>query len=131
MATQRPAAATVDAYIAAFPPDVQAVLQQVRQAVRAAVPVAEETISYQIPAYKQAGILVYFAAFKNHIGFYPPVSGDPALEAAVAPYAGEKGNLRFPLAEPVPLELIGRITRYRLQQNLAKAAAKRPTKPRR
>lgn len=131
MATQRPAAATVDAYIAAFPPDVQAVLQQVRQAVRAAAPMAEETISYQIPAYKQAGILVYFAAFKNHIGFYPPVNGDPALEAAVAPYAGEKGNLRFPLAEPIPLELIGRITRYRLQQNLAKAAAKRPTKPRR
>ncbi len=131
MATQRPAAATVDAYIAAFPPDVQAVLQQVRQAVRAAAPMAEETISYQIPAYKQAGILVYFAAFKNHIGFYPQVNGDPALEAAVAPYAGEKGNLRFPLAEPIPLELIGRITRYRLQQNLAKAAAKRPTKPRR
>lgn len=131
MATQRPAAATVDAYIAAFPPDVQAVLQQVRQAVRAAAPMAEETISYQIPAYKQAGILVYFAAFKNHIGFYPPVNGDPVLEAAVAPYAGEKGNLRFPLAEPIPLELIGRITRCRLQQNLAKAGAKRPTKPRR
>ena len=104
MATQRPAAATVDAYIAAFPPDVQAVLQQVRQAVRAAAPMAEETISYQIPAYKQAGILVYFAAFKNHIGFYPPVNGDPAEDdqddaeipiRALSDLAGSDAHLDF------------------------------------
>lgn len=69
-------------------------------------------------------MLVYFAAFKGHIGFYPPVSGDPALEQAVAPYAGEKGNLRFPLGEPVPLDLVRRITTLRLGQNLAKAAGK-------
>lgn len=120
MATRRPVAATIDEYIAAFPPGVQVVLQQVRQAVRDAAPQAEEAISYQIPAYRQHGVLVYFAAFKNHVGFYPPVDGDAALEAAVARYAGPKGNLKFPLDEPMPLELIGRITRHRLAQNLAK-----------
>jgi len=124
MATQRPAPATIDDYIAGFPPDVQAVLQEVRAAVRAAAPQAVEAISYRIPAFKQDGVLVYFAAFTGHIGFYPPVSGDAALERAVAPYAGEKGNLRFPLGEPIPLDLVRRITTLRLAQNLAKAAAK-------
>ena len=123
MVTRRHAAATIDEYIAAFPPEVQAVLQKVRQTVRDAAPEAEEAISYQIPAFKQNGVLVYFAAFKNHIGFYPPVSGDPALASAASPYAGEKGNLRFPLNQPIPFELIGRITRLRLKQNLAKAAS--------
>jgi uncharacterized protein YdhG (YjbR/CyaY superfamily) len=75
-------------------------------------------------------VLVYFAAFNHHIGFYPPVSGDPALEAAAAPYAGEKGNLRFPLKEPMPLALIERITRLRVAQNEAKASRKRKTKAR-
>ena len=129
MATRRPAAATIDEYIAAFAPEVQAVLQQVRLTVRAAAPEAEEAISYQIPVFKQEGVLVYFAAFKNHIGLYPPISGDPRLEKAVAPYAGAKGNLRFPLDRPIPFELIGRITRLRLKQNLAKAASKAEKKP--
>ena len=124
MVTRRLAAATVDEYIAAFPPEVQAVLQKVRQTVREAAPEAEEAISYQIPAFKQNGVLVYFAAFKNHIGFYPPVRGDPALAKAVSPYAGEKGNLRFPFNQAVPFELISRITRLRLKQNLAKAASR-------
>ena len=110
---------TIDAYIDGFPPSVQAILQSVRQTVRSAAPQAEETISYRIPAFKQRGVLVYFAAFNHHIGFYPPVSGDPALEAAAAPYAGEKGNLRFPLEEPMPLALIARITRLRVAQNAA------------
>ena len=73
-------------------------------------------------------MLVYFAAFNHHIGFYPPISGDPTLEAAVAPYAGEKGNLRFPLDKPIPLALIERITRLRVAQNEAKALAKRGKK---
>ena len=124
VATRRPVAATVDDYIAAFAPAVQAVLRQVRQTVREAAPDAEEGISYQIPAFRQDGVLVYFAAFKSHVGFYPPVSGDAALQAAVAPYAGAKGNLRFPLDQPMPLELIGRITRLRLQQNQARRAAR-------
>ena len=124
MATNRPTAATIDEYICAFPPEVQAVLQKVRQSVRDAAPEAEEVISYRIPAFKQHGVLIYFAAFKNHIGFYPPVSGDPALEKAVSRYAGEKGSLRFPLNQPIPFDLIGRITRLRLRQNLARAASK-------
>jgi uncharacterized protein YdhG (YjbR/CyaY superfamily) len=129
METRRPATATIDEYIAAFAPEVQAVLQQVRRTVRAAAPEAEEAISYQIPVFKQEGVLVYFAAFKNHIGLYPPISGDPRLEKAVAPYAGAKGNLRLPLDRPIPFELIGRITRLRLKQNLAKAALKAGKKP--
>ena len=99
-------------------------LQAVRQVVRRAAPDAEEVISYQIPAYQQAGILVYFAAFKKHLGFYPPVEGHAQLAQDIAPYSGEKGNLRFPYSQPIPYELIERITRLRVQQNLAKASAK-------
>ncbi len=112
----------IDAYIAAQPEDVQALLEQVRAAVRRAAPEATEVISYRIPAFRQRSVLVYFAAFKRHIGFYPPVQGDPALQAEAAPYAGEKGNLRFPLDQPLPLALIERITRLRLAQDLARPA---------
>lgn len=99
-------------------------LQAVRAVVRRAAPGAEEVISYQIPAYRQAGILVYFAAFKKHLGLYPPVKGDAQLAQDIAPYSGEKGNLRFPYSQPIPYELIERITRLRVLQNLAKASAK-------
>ena len=115
---------TIDAYIAGFSPEVQAILQRIRHTVRAAAPEAKEVISYRMPAFMQGGILVYFAAFKAHIGIYPPVRGDAALEKVLAPYAGEKGNLRFPLDEPVPLDLIERIVKHRLAQNLAKKATK-------
>ena len=120
MSTKRGTPASMDDYIAGFTPEVQAMLQEVRQAVHRAAPQAQECISYQIPAFRQGGILVYFAAFKKHIGFYPPVRGDAKLEAAVARYAGEKGNLRFPLEQPMPLELIEQITRLRLKQEQAK-----------
>lgn len=113
----------IDRYIATFPADVQAILQQVRLAIRTAAPDAEEVISYKMPAFRQAGIVVYFAAFKRHIGLYPPVRGDAELQRAVAPYAGEKGNLRFPLDRPMPCELIARVAALRLQQNLAKASS--------
>src|SRR6185369_1983952 len=111
---------TIDEYISAFSPDVQTILQQIRQVVQSAAPGAQETISYQIPAFKLNGVLVYFAAFKKHIGFYPPVRGDVRLEKAVAPYAGEKGNLRFPLDQPIPFDLIERIVKLRVKHNLAK-----------
>jgi uncharacterized protein YdhG (YjbR/CyaY superfamily) len=101
------------------------VLQQVRQVVRSAAPDAHEVISYRMPALKQHGILVYFAAFKNHIGLYPPIKGDARLQKAAAPYAGEKGNLRFPLDQPIPFDLIAGLTRLRVAQDLANAAAKR------
>lgn len=119
------APATVDEYIAEFSPEVQSILRRVRQVVRKAAPEAQEVISYRMPALRQSGILVYFAAFRNHIGLYPPVSGDARIEKAIAPYAGEKGNLRFSFDKRIPYELIGRITAHRLKQNLAKAAITR------
>ncbi|MBC7982258.1 MAG: DUF1801 domain-containing protein, partial [Candidatus Obscuribacterales bacterium] len=124
MPTKRNAPATIDEYIAAASPDVQAILQKIRKVVRSAAPDAQEAISYQIPAFKLNGVLVYFAAFKKHIGFYPPVSGDARLEKAVSPYAGEKGNLRFPLDQPMRFDLIERITKLRVKQNMAKAASR-------
>ncbi len=125
MATTRPTPANVDEYISAFSPEVQAILQQVRQVVRSAAPEAREVISYQMPALKQNGVLVYFAAFKKHIGFFPPIKGDAKLEKAASVYAGEKGNLRFPLDQPMPFDLIKRLTELRVKQDLANAAAKR------
>jgi uncharacterized protein YdhG (YjbR/CyaY superfamily) len=125
----KPSAATVpttiDEYISAFSPEVQSILQRVRRVAREAAPEAQEVISYRMPALKQGETLVFFAAFKSHIGLYPPVSGDPAIEKAIAPYAGEKGNLRFPYDKPIPYELIARITAFRLKQSLAKAPIKR------
>ncbi|MBM4088922.1 MAG: hypothetical protein FJ276_05740 [Planctomycetes bacterium] len=115
----------IDEYIARFPDDVRVVLENVRATIRTAAPEAKETISYQMPAFMQHGILVYFAAWQNHIGLYPPVSGDEALEQAVARYAGPKGNLQFPLDEPIPYALIARIAKSRVKQDAEKAAAKR------
>ena len=117
--------ADVDAYIATFPADVQAVLQKVRATVRVGRGGAHEVISYRMPALKQHGVLVYFAAFKHHIGFYPPIRGDARLEQAAARYAGEKGNLRFPLDEPIPYTLIARLTKLRVRQDRAAAQARR------
>ncbi len=118
----------IDDYISKFPEDVRAVLEKVRATIRNAAPDANEVISYQMPAFKQHGILVYFAAWKQHIGLYPPISGDKALEKAVARYAGPKGNLQFPLNEPMPLRLIGQIVKLRVKQDNEKAAAKRKKK---
>lgn len=103
--------------------DVQAVLKQVRETTRRAGP--EEVISYKMPAIKHQGILVYFAAWKTHIGLYQPISVDEALEKAVARYAGPKGNLQFPLDQPIPFKLIQRIVKPRVKQDTEKAAAKR------
>lgn len=101
------------------------ILEKVRRTIRATAPKATETISYQMPAFKQHGILVYFAAWKKHIELYPPVSGDKALEKVVGHYAGPKGNLQFPLNEPIPYDLIKRIVKLRVKQDSAKASAKR------
>jgi len=115
----------VDEYIAAFPPGVRTILRKIRTTVAATAPNASEKISYRMPAFAQDGILIYFAAFKNHIGVFPPVSGNPRLERALTRYKGPKGNLKFPIDEPVPYHLITRIVALRLRQNAAKAAAKR------
>ena len=113
--------ASIDEYIQAFPPEIQSILQSIRTTIRKAAPEAEEIISYRMPAFRQNGILVYFAAFKKHIGLFPPVSGDAAIEKAIAPYAGPKGNLQFPLDQPIPYKLIERIVKLRLKQNQAKS----------
>lgn len=124
MSPKRPVPPDVDAYLRELPPDVQALLARVRATVREAAPDAEEIISYGMPAYRQHGILAYFAAFKQHIGFYPPVEGNAALVREASRYAGEKGNLRFPYAQPIPYDLIGRIVRHRLATNQSKPKAK-------
>jgi uncharacterized protein YdhG (YjbR/CyaY superfamily) len=117
--------ATIDKYIAAHPPAVRTILRRIKRTVSDAVPDAEETISYRMPAFKLDGVLLYFAAFKSHIGLFPPVKGDASLERAVKRYAGPKGNLRFPYDEPIPYGLIRRIVRVRAKQNLEKARGKR------
>jgi uncharacterized protein YdhG (YjbR/CyaY superfamily) len=115
---------SIDQYIQACSPAVRPALQKIRATIRRAAPRAVEAISYRIPAFMLEGVLVYFAAFKNHIGLYPPLRGDAKLQADTARYAGPKGNLRFPLDEPIPYALIARIVKARVKQNLAKAAAK-------
>jgi uncharacterized protein YdhG (YjbR/CyaY superfamily) len=116
---------SIDQYIAACSPEVRAILRKFRSTIKqAAPPEAEELISYRMPAFRLHGILVYFAAFKNHIGMFPPIRGDAKLEAAVAKYAGPKGNLRFPLDQPFPYALVTRIVKFRVKQNMAKAMKK-------
>lgn len=118
---------TIDEYIALYPADVQAILQKIRATIRKAAPDAEEKISYQIPAFALHGNLVYFGAFKKHIGFYPPIR-DEKLKREAAIYAGEKGNLQFPLDQAIPYALIGRIVKARVKENLAKVAGKKKKK---
>jgi uncharacterized protein YdhG (YjbR/CyaY superfamily) len=121
MPISRPAPRNIDEYIAAFTPEVQAILEKIRLTIKQAAPDAQETIIYNIPAFKLGGILVYFAAFKKHIGLYPPIRGDAKLEKSISRYAGEKGNLQFPLDEPIPYGLIERIVKLRVKQNKLKA----------
>jgi uncharacterized protein YdhG (YjbR/CyaY superfamily) len=121
MATGRATPRNIDEYIASFSPDVQTILEKIRMTIRNAAPGAQETISYKIPAFRLNRILVYFAAFKNHIGLYPPLRGDASLMKAISAYAGEKGNLQFPLDRPIPYGLIKRIVKVRVKQNSSKA----------
>jgi uncharacterized protein YdhG (YjbR/CyaY superfamily) len=116
---------TIDAYIAASAPDVQPILRKIRATIKKAAPGATEMISYRMPAFALEGNLVYFAAFKNHVGLYPPVRGDAKLMAAVSSYANEKGNLRFPLDQRIPYALITRIVKARVRENLHRAAARK------
>lgn len=102
--------ATIDAYIASFPADVQVILQEVRRRIRKAVPTADETISYGIPAFTLGGrYLVYVAGWKHHISVYPVPAGDAAFRREIEPYVAGKGTLAFPLGEPIPYDLIGRV----------------------
>jgi uncharacterized protein YdhG (YjbR/CyaY superfamily) len=122
---------TIDDYIAAFPADVQALLQAVRATIHAAAPDAEERISYGMPAFAQEGALVYFAALKNHIGLYPTSSGIAAFQQEISAYESSKGAVKFPKDQPMPLDLITKIVQYRVSENLNRAAAKRSKAQRR
>ncbi len=119
---------TIDEYIETFPEDIQKKLRQVRTTVKAAAPDAEEKISYQMPTFTLSGNLVYFAAFKNHIGLYPTPSGTAAFKRELAGYKASKGSIHFPLDEPLPLKLISRIVKFRVTENRRKAAAKKTGK---
>lgn len=128
----RPAAApaTIDDVIARCPPAVAARMARIRRIVRAEAPAAIEVISYRMPAFRRRGILLFFSPFRAHIGLYPPVTGDAALERAIAPFAGPKGNLKFPHDQPLPLALIRRIVRLRVAQDDARAPAAAGTRRR-
>jgi len=119
---------TIDAYIASFPSKVQAILRKIRATVRKAAPDAQEKISYRMPAFFQNGVLIYFAAFKQHIGVFPPIRGDTDLQKQLAPYRGPKGNLKFPLDEPMPYDLIRRLVMFQLKQREEKVGSKRAKK---
>ena len=109
-----------DAYLERFPKNVQRLLQEMRLTIKKAAPQAKETISYGIPAFTLNGLLVWFAAHKNHIGFYPRASAIAAFKKELSAYNGAKGSVQFPFDKPLPLALISRIVKYRMKQNLSK-----------
>ena len=111
-------------YIAGFPLDVQGILKKIRVTIREAAPDAEETMSYQIPTFVLEGNLVHFAAFKKHIGFYPTPTGTEKFQKELSVYKGAKGSVRFPLDKPIPFDLISKIVKFRVKENLESAKAK-------
>lgn len=113
-----------DEYIALFPPEIQKLLTQMRQTIKHAAPDAFEKISYQMPTFDLQGNLVHFAAFKNHIGFFPTSSGTEGFKEEIAIYKNSKGAIQFPLDKPLPLELITKITKFRVSENLKRAEEK-------
>jgi len=116
---------TIDEYISGFPEDIQTLLQQIRVTIREAAPEAEEAIKYAMPTFVLNGNLVHFAAFKNHIGFYPVPSGIEAFKKELSVYKGAKGSVQFPLDQPMPLELITQIVKFRVSENMKKAKLKK------
>jgi uncharacterized protein YdhG (YjbR/CyaY superfamily) len=119
---------SMDSYISRFPKEVQKILERVRSTIREAAPDAGETINYGIPTFTLKGNLVHFAAFKNHIGFYPAPSGIEKFKNELSVYEGAKGSVQFPLDQPIPLDLISRITKFRVKENLERAEAKSKNK---
>ncbi len=109
---------SVEEYMARYPKDVQDILKKIRQVIKEAAPEAEETISYGMPSYKLNGPLVYFAAFKNHIGFYAIPSGISAFENQLSPYKRGKGSVQFQIKEPIPYDLIREIVKFRAKENM-------------
>lgn len=124
MKADQPVPKNIDEYIAGFPPEIQEKLEKIRATIRKAAPKAEEAISYMIPTFKLHGVLVHFAAFKNHIGFYPAPGGIEAFKEELSGYEISKGTVRFPLDQRIPYPLISKIVKFRVAQNLDNAAAK-------
>ncbi len=120
MLAQKKQCKTIDAYIKTFPNKTQEILETMRETIRKAAPQAVEAISYQIPTFKLNGNLVHFAAFKNHIGFYPTSSGTKAFKRELSQYKGAKGSVQFPIDEPIPYDLVKKIVRFRLKENQEK-----------
>ena len=118
MEKNKPTPKTIDEYIKAFPRDIQEKLRAMRKTIHAAAPEAEEKISYQMPTFFLRGNLVHFAAFKNHIGFYPVPSGILAFKKELSPYTTTKGGVQFPLDKPLPLALVARIVKFRVAENV-------------
>jgi uncharacterized protein YdhG (YjbR/CyaY superfamily) len=125
MAPNQTAPKTIDEYIAGFPQDVQENLEKIRMTIRKAAPEAEETIKYQMPTFTLKGNLVHFAAFKKHIGFYPVPTGIEKFKHELSAYRGGKGSVQFPLDQPIPFDLISKIVKFRVEENLKKAEAKK------
>jgi uncharacterized protein YdhG (YjbR/CyaY superfamily) len=119
---------SIDEYIATCPEDIQKILKKIRATIKAAAPDAEEKISYQMPTFALKGNLVHFAAFKNHIGFYPVPTGIEKFKKELSVYEGAKGSVKFPLDKPIPYTLISKIVKFRVKENLAKAAEKEKLK---
>jgi uncharacterized protein YdhG (YjbR/CyaY superfamily) len=117
-------ARNIDEYIAQFPPNVQTILQELRKVIREAASGAEESISYRMPAFKLDGYLVFFAAFKHHIGFYPTPSAIIAFRKELSRYKQAKGSVQFPMDEPIPFDLVKKIVAFRVGENAAKAEKK-------
>jgi len=124
MKTTQAVPQTIDEYIAGFPADVQEVLQKIRKTVHEAAPEATEKISYQMPTFYLKGNLVHFAAFKEHIGFYPVPTGIEKFKKELSVYKQGKGSVQFPLDQPMPYDLITKIVKFRVKESLAAAAAK-------
>lgn len=122
METKKPK--NIDEYIGGFPNDVQEILEKIRDTIHNAAPDAKEKISYSMPAFEQNGIVVYFAAYKNHIGLYALPSGHEEFKEALSKYKSGKGSVQFPLNQPMPYDLITKIVKFRVKENLAKAKKK-------
>jgi uncharacterized protein YdhG (YjbR/CyaY superfamily) len=114
----------IDEYIVDFPDETRSMLEELRLSIQEAAPKAEEVISYGMPAFKQNGMLVYFAGYKKHIGFYPTASGIASFKKELIPYKSSKGAVQFPLDKPLPLGLIKKIVKFRVKENLQKAKLK-------
>jgi uncharacterized protein YdhG (YjbR/CyaY superfamily) len=125
MAASRRQFKTMDEYIDTFPEDVRRILNELRQTIKEVAPEAKETINYQIPTFTLNGNLVHFAAFENHIGFYPTPRGMEAFKKELSGYKGAKGSVQFPLNEPLPLPLIRRIVEYRVKENMERKQTKK------